>query len=106
LRDVAKAGPRAECNSEIALVHHGQDGARNQVPVFANRDRDDGLKQDRVLLAVAIAEAFVVIELERYADEAGDGVDGLLGKLLCRLGGGRLRQGRKCDQEDDGMRMG
>ena len=84
----------SEVRRDVVLVDDRQDGARDQVPVLADRDRDHRLDVQIVLLAVLGREVAVVVELERHADQARHRVGQLLGEVGVALGEGRERRGR------------
>lgn len=68
--------------NDVLLVNDRQDGARDDVPVLAESNRDDWLDVDLVLKAVAVgASAPVEVILDRSAGQSRDGVGELLGEL-------------------------
>ena len=94
LRGVAE--PRAAvAGDHVVLVDDRQDRARDDVPVLVEADRHDRLDVERVALAVAAgAIAFVVVELQRHADERGDRVRQLFRELVRVRAAGRRFLGR------------
>ena len=95
--DVAEAVVGGVALGQGRLVDDRHDGARDQVPVLAQLERDHRLEVEDVLGPLARAEVEVGVVLERHADQVGDRVLRLLGQLLGVVAGrlGRLLAG--CD---------
>lgn len=83
------------------LPDHRQDGARDDVPIVIERDRDNGLDVDKGLVAVVRAVTAVIVELERYADQRSDGVRDLLGQILTRFLGYRKTAETRGESQGD-----
>src|SRR6266567_7485961 len=70
----------------VALIGDGQDRARDEVPFLVQLDRNDRLDVQREPVAVARAtDVVVVVTLQRYADQARDGIRQFFRELLGRL---------------------
>src|SRR5213076_1112594 len=71
---------------KIVLRYDRQDRAQNQIPIFADGDRNDWLNVEGELVAVmrrSIAKVFV--RLKRDADQRRNGIRQLFGELVCLI---------------------
>jgi hypothetical protein len=77
-RKVALTSARSSspANDQMWLAsHHRQNGARDQVPVVVQIERDHGLHVEQPAIPVIRrADVLVVVELQRHADQRCDRV--------------------------------
>ena len=94
LQRVAEAELHARGAGDVVLPHHRHDGARDQRQIVGQIEGNHRLDVGEGALAVERAVAAVIVELDRHADQRGDGIGQLLGQLgvvalaLLRRGGG------------------
>jgi hypothetical protein len=79
LRDVAESRLAPRIRQDVFLADERDDGARDHVPVIADRHRHDGLHIQEEASALTRSEAVVVVELQGHADQACDRIGELLG---------------------------
>jgi len=87
---VAQAELVASARHRAFLVDDRHDGPNDDVPIPVQLERYDGLDVERGTGTVAWPVAFVVIELEGHAYQAGDWIGQLFGQIGVALSARRV----------------